>query len=108
MEAHDFNYMGCGYDKEDKAARAYELAALKYWGPTTTTNYPVCNYEKELEEMNNMTRQEFVASLRRKSSGFCRLASIYRGVTRCPLYSLVQPMCTTHYHLFFSFVDFCL
>ncbi|KAI8570051.1 hypothetical protein RHMOL_Rhmol01G0003000 [Rhododendron molle] len=71
-----------GYDKEDKAARAYDLAALKYWGPTTTTNFPVSNYEKELEEMTNMTRQEFVASLRRKSSGFSRGASIYRGVTR--------------------------
>ncbi|KAM3762469.1 hypothetical protein ACB098_01G348700 [Castanea mollissima] len=74
-------YLG-GYDKEEKAARAYDLAALKYWGPTTTTNFPVCNYEKELEEMKNMTRQEFVASLRRKSSGFSRGASIYRGVTR--------------------------
>ncbi|KAI3754658.1 hypothetical protein L1987_54445 [Smallanthus sonchifolius] len=74
-------YLG-GYDKEDKAARAYDLAALKYWSPTTTTNFPVCNYEKELEEMKNMTRQEFVASLRRKSSGFSRGASIYRGVTR--------------------------
>ncbi|KAG4976464.1 AP2-like ethylene-responsive transcription factor AIL5 [Glycine soja] len=71
-----------GYDKEDKAARAYDLAALKYWGPTTTTNFPISNYEKELEEMKNMTRQEFVASLRRKSSGFSRGASIYRGVTR--------------------------
>ncbi|KAK4755766.1 hypothetical protein SAY87_009523 [Trapa incisa] len=71
-----------GYDKEDKAARAYDLAALKYWGPTTTTNFPVSNYEKELEEMKHMTRQEFVASLRRKSSGFSRGASIYRGVTR--------------------------
>ncbi|KAK8695360.1 hypothetical protein V6N13_000525 [Hibiscus sabdariffa] len=71
-----------GYDKEDKAARAYDLAALKYWGPTTTTNFPVSNYNKELEEMKNMTRQEFVASLRRKSSGFSRGASIYRGVTR--------------------------
>ncbi|KAK1418380.1 hypothetical protein QVD17_27524 [Tagetes erecta] len=71
-----------GYDKEDKAARAYDLAALKYWGPTTTTNFPVCNYAKELEEMKNMTRQEFVASLRRKSSGFSRGASMYRGVTR--------------------------
>ncbi|KAK4853265.1 hypothetical protein QYF36_006292 [Acer negundo] len=71
-----------GYDKEEKAARAYDLAALKYWGATTTTNFPVSNYEKELEEMKNMTRQEFVASLRRKSSGFSRGASIYRGVTR--------------------------
>ncbi|KAL4182175.1 hypothetical protein AMTRI_Chr12g274610 [Amborella trichopoda] len=74
-------YLG-GYDKEEKAARAYDLAALKYWGPSTTTNFPVSNYEKELEEMKNMTRQEFVASLRRKSSGFSRGASIYRGVTR--------------------------
>ncbi|CAD6228684.1 unnamed protein product [Miscanthus lutarioriparius] len=71
-----------GYDKEEKAARAYDLAALKYWGPTTTTNFPVSNYEKELEDMKHMTRQEFVASLRRKSSGFSRGASIYRGVTR--------------------------
>ncbi|KAG7972529.1 hypothetical protein I3843_07G189200 [Carya illinoinensis] len=74
-------YLG-GYDKEEKAARAYDLAALKYWGKTTTTNFPVSNYEKELEEMKNMSRQEFVASLRRKSSGFSRGASIYRGVTR--------------------------
>ncbi|XVE79985.1 hypothetical protein DITRI_Ditri14bG0102000 [Diplodiscus trichospermus] len=71
-----------GYDKEEKAARAYDLAALKYWGPTTTTNFPISNYEKELEEMKKMSRQEFVASLRRKSSGFSRGASIYRGVTR--------------------------
>ncbi|PSS04281.1 AP2-like ethylene-responsive transcription factor [Actinidia chinensis var. chinensis] len=71
-----------GYDKEEKAGRAYDLAALKYWGPNTTTNFQVSNYEQELEEMKNMTRQEFVASLRRKSSGFSRGASIYRGVTR--------------------------
>jgi hypothetical protein len=30
-----------GYDKEEKAARAYDLAALKYWGTTTTTNFQV-------------------------------------------------------------------
>nr|GEV40253.1 AP2-like ethylene-responsive transcription factor AIL1 [Tanacetum cinerariifolium] len=57
---------------EEKAARAYDLAALKYWGPTTHINFPLATYEKELEEMN-MSRQEFVANLRRKSSG---------GVTR--------------------------
>ncbi|KAJ7947529.1 AP2-like ethylene-responsive transcription factor [Quillaja saponaria] len=71
-----------GYDKEEKAARAYDLAALKYWGTSTTTNFPITNYEKELEEMKHMTRQEFVASIRRKSSGFSRGASMYRGVTR--------------------------
>ncbi|TKY64275.1 AP2 ethylene-responsive transcription factor AIL1 [Spatholobus suberectus] len=74
-------YLG-GYDKEEKAARAYDLAALKYWGPTTHINFPLSTYEKELEEMKNMTRQEFVANLRRKSSGFSRGASVYRGVTR--------------------------
>ncbi|KAJ8537825.1 hypothetical protein K7X08_014365 [Anisodus acutangulus] len=74
-------YLG-GYDMEDKAARAYDLAALKYWGPSTHVNFPLENYQKELEEMPNMTRQEYVAHLRRKSSGFSRGASIYRGVTR--------------------------
>ncbi|KAL1569694.1 hypothetical protein AAHA92_01140 [Salvia divinorum] len=68
-----------GYDKEDKAARAYDLAALKYWGPTATTNFPMSNYTKEVEDMKHMTKQEFIASLR---SGFSRGASIYRGVTR--------------------------
>ncbi|KAG2293584.1 hypothetical protein Bca52824_040253 [Brassica carinata] len=71
-----------GYDKEDKAARAYDLAALKYWGPAATTNFQIATYSKELEEMNHMTKQEFIASIRRKSSGFSRGASMYRGVTR--------------------------
>ncbi|VVA95071.1 unnamed protein product [Arabis nemorensis] len=71
-----------GYDEDEKAARAYDLAAVKYWGPTTHLNFPSSNYEKEMEELKNMTRQEFVAMLRRNSSGFSRGASVYRGVTR--------------------------
>ncbi|CAN4118059.1 unnamed protein product [Withania somnifera] len=71
-----------GYDKEEKAARAYDLAALKYWGTSTSTNFPISNYVEELEDMKHMTRQEFVAAIRRKSSGFSRGASMYRGVTR--------------------------
>nr|XP_043614700.1 AP2-like ethylene-responsive transcription factor AIL1 [Erigeron canadensis] len=74
-------YLG-GYDMEEKAARSYDLAALKYWGPSTHINFPLEDYELELEEMKNMSRQEFVAHLRRRSSGFSRGASIYRGVTR--------------------------
>jgi hypothetical protein len=30
-----------GYDIEEKAARAYDMAALKYWGPSTRINFPV-------------------------------------------------------------------
>ncbi|XP_042443299.1 AP2-like ethylene-responsive transcription factor ANT [Zingiber officinale] len=74
-------YLG-GYDTEEKAARAYDLAALKYWGPSTHINFPLESYQEELVEMKNMSRQEYVAHLRRKSSGFSRGASIYRGVTR--------------------------
>ncbi|OUZ99373.1 AP2/ERF domain [Macleaya cordata] len=71
-----------GYDMEQKAARAYDLAALKYWGPSTFINLSLDDYKEELEEMKNMSRQEYVAHLRRKSSGFSRGASMYRGVTR--------------------------
>ncbi|KAL6527324.1 hypothetical protein OROGR_016414 [Orobanche gracilis] len=74
-------YLG-GYDMEEKAARAYDLAALKYWGCSTHINFPLENYHQELEEMKNMSRQEYVAHLRRRSSGFSRGASMYRGVTR--------------------------
>ncbi|XP_020108801.1 AP2-like ethylene-responsive transcription factor AIL7 [Ananas comosus] len=74
-------YLG-GYDKEEKAARAYDLAALKYWGLSAVTNFPAENYSKEIEVMKDMSKQEFIASLRRNSSGFSRGASIYRGVTR--------------------------
>jgi hypothetical protein len=29
------------YDNEEAAAHTYDLAALKYWGPGTTLNFPV-------------------------------------------------------------------
>lgn len=34
------NFAGA-YDNEEAAARTYDLAALKYWGPGTTLNFPV-------------------------------------------------------------------
>ncbi|KAF9625499.1 hypothetical protein IFM89_023435 [Coptis chinensis] len=70
------------YDEEESAARAYDLAALKYWGATAFTNFPVSDYEKEMEVMQDLTKEEYLASLRRKSSGFSRGVSKYRGVAR--------------------------
>ncbi|CAJ2665628.1 unnamed protein product [Trifolium pratense] len=74
-------YLGA-YDDEISAARAYDLAALKYWGTLTVTNFPVSEYEEQVEIMQTMTKEEYLATLRRKSSGFSRGASKYRGVAR--------------------------
>lgn len=74
-------YLGA-YDSEEAAARTYDLAALKYWGPDTILNFPIDMYEKELEEMRSASKEEYLASLRRRSSGFSRGVSKYRGVAR--------------------------
>lgn len=74
-------YLGA-YDSEEAAARAYDLAALKYWGPETVLNFPLEEYEKERSEMEGVSREEYLASLRRRSSGFSRGVSKYRGVAR--------------------------
>ncbi|PRQ40849.1 putative transcription factor AP2-EREBP family [Rosa chinensis] len=74
-------YLGA-YDEEESAARAYDLAALKYWGTSTFTNFPVSDYENEIDLMNTLTKEEYLASLRRRSSGFSRGVSKYRGVAR--------------------------
>ncbi|KAK9107660.1 hypothetical protein Syun_023671 [Stephania yunnanensis] len=74
-------YLG-GYEAEEKAAQAYDLAALKYWGPSAAKlNFPIPTYEKEIEFMTDLSREEYVNHLRRKSICFTRGHSIYRGVT---------------------------
>ncbi|KAL5201788.1 hypothetical protein ABZP36_036142 [Zizania latifolia] len=70
------------YDDEEAAAKAYDLAALKYWGPDTILNFPLSSYEDEMKEMEGQSREEYIGSLRRKSSGFSRGVSKYRGVAR--------------------------
>ncbi|KAH0468978.1 hypothetical protein IEQ34_002210 [Dendrobium chrysotoxum] len=63
------------YDTEETAARNYDLAALKYWGTDTTLNFPVANYDDDYKEMQGMSKEDYLASLRRRSSGFSRGAS---------------------------------
>ena len=40
------------------------------------------NYSEELEEMEKLTKEEYLTTLRRRSSGFSRGVSKYRGVAR--------------------------
>ncbi|XP_020583930.1 ethylene-responsive transcription factor WRI1-like [Phalaenopsis equestris] len=74
-------YLGA-YDDEEAAAHTYDLAALKYWGPDTILNFPASTYVKDFEEMQSMSKEEYLATLRRRSSGFSRGVSKYRGVAR--------------------------
>ncbi|KAI3727136.1 hypothetical protein L1987_66945 [Smallanthus sonchifolius] len=74
-------YLGA-YDDEKAAAHAYDLAALKYWGQDTILNFPLGSYKDELREMESLSKEEYIGSLRRKSSGFSRGVSKYRGVAR--------------------------
>ncbi|PKA65119.1 Ethylene-responsive transcription factor WRI1 [Apostasia shenzhenica] len=70
------------YDDEEAAARTYDLAALKYWGPSTILNFPASTYAKEYADMHGMSKEDYLTTLRRRSSGFARGASKYRGVAR--------------------------
>ncbi|KAI3981451.1 hypothetical protein MKX01_007378 [Papaver californicum] len=71
------------YDNEEKAAQSYDLVALKYWGlhASTKLNFPISTYKKQLEEMKEMSKEEFVMYIRRNSC-FKKGSSVYRGVTR--------------------------
>ncbi|XP_008802331.1 APETALA2-like protein 2 [Phoenix dactylifera] len=73
-------YLG-GFDTAHAAARAYDRAAIKFRGVDADINFNLSDYEEDLKQMRNMTKEEFVHILRRQSTGFARGSSKYRGVT---------------------------
>ncbi|EIE26480.1 AP2-domain-containing protein [Coccomyxa subellipsoidea C-169] len=74
-------YLG-GFDAEEQAALAYDLAALKFRGPDAQINFDISNYEQELLHFNDVTKEEVVQNLRRQSKGYQKTSSQFRGVTR--------------------------
>ncbi|XP_028775840.1 ethylene-responsive transcription factor RAP2-7 isoform X1 [Neltuma alba] len=73
-------YLG-GFDTAHAAARAYDRAAIKFRGVEADINFNLSDYEEDLKQMKNLTKEEFVHILRRQSTGFSRGSSKYRGVT---------------------------
>ncbi|KAJ6772899.1 ETHYLENE-RESPONSIVE TRANSCRIPTION FACTOR RAP2-7-LIKE [Salix koriyanagi] len=73
-------YLG-GFDTAHAAARAYDRAAIKFRGVDADINFNLSDYEEDMKQMKNLSKEEFVHILRRQSNGFSRGSSKFRGVT---------------------------
>ncbi|KAK9061221.1 hypothetical protein SSX86_018401 [Deinandra increscens subsp. villosa] len=73
-------YLG-GFDTSHAAARAYDRAAIKFRGTNADINFVLSDYEEDMTQMENLSKEEVIHVLRRQGGGFSRGSSKYRGVT---------------------------
>ncbi|KAK2378946.1 Integrase-type DNA-binding superfamily protein [Trifolium repens] len=67
------------FKSEVEAARAHDLIAIKMWGDSTITNFPVSCYSKQISEMKNMHMKRIIFNIRKTSK---KTGSEYIGVKR--------------------------
>ena len=65
---------------EVQVARAYDLVALKCHGQAAITNFPISDYEQDLEQQKSVTTEDLVQQLRRQGQASNQNSSMYRGV----------------------------
>ncbi|KAK7336599.1 hypothetical protein VNO77_17145 [Canavalia gladiata] len=68
------------FDKEEEAARAHDLMALKLQGSSAKTNFPESKYQHTLKVIADMTQMEALDMIRSLSISITKYISTYRGV----------------------------
>lgn len=61
--------------------RAYDRAAIKFRGVGADINFNLNDYDDDLKQTKNLSKEEFVQTLRLQSNVFSRGSSKYRGGT---------------------------
>jgi len=74
-------YLG-GYDLEEHAASAHDVAAIKLRGVKAKTNFVRSSYDEIESSMSLFTFPEMVMALRRQSTGLAKTKAYYKGVVR--------------------------